>query len=103
MVNDTELWTLVTTAHPLPVESIHWTYTLLFLAVGAYCCSIFWSQIFGYKLPIFGTKSPWEPVIISNFRFFHHAEQVLQQGYNEVDTMKHTRKDFYLFTKMIVV
>lgn len=39
------------------------------------------SQIFTYNVPVFGVSSPIEPVMISNLRFFRHAEDILNKGY----------------------
>ncbi|KAI1799845.1 cytochrome P450 [Daldinia bambusicola] len=39
------------------------------------------SQIFGYKYPLFGVSFQFEPIMISNFRFFTRAEEILNEGY----------------------
>ncbi|KAJ5720789.1 cytochrome P450 [Penicillium malachiteum] len=62
-------------------ELASWFFTAPALLVGAYCLSFAWSSIFGYKFPVFGVKSLWEPIVVSNFRFFRSAEEVLQEGY----------------------
>jgi hypothetical protein len=55
-----------------------------FIAVIIYLLSLLWSEVFGYKVPVFGIKSLWEPIVVSNFRFFRHAEDVLVEGYRAV-------------------
>ncbi|KAB8210218.1 cytochrome P450 [Aspergillus parasiticus] len=56
------------------------------MAIIPYLLSSGWSKLFGYKVPIVGIKSFWEPIVVSNFRFFLHAEEVLADGYR---TCKH--------------
>ncbi|KAH8645694.1 hypothetical protein BX600DRAFT_519280 [Xylariales sp. PMI_506] len=51
------------------------------LAVAAYLLSFAFSLVFGYKVPTFGVYSQLEPVVVSNFRFFRHAEDILIEGY----------------------
>ena len=58
--------------------------TILAIAIGFYVFSFAWSKIFGYKVPVFGIKSTWEPTMVSNFRFFLHAEEILLGGYRAV-------------------
>lgn len=58
--------------------------TILAIAIGFYVFSFAWSKIFGYKVPVFGIKSAWEPTMVSNFRFFLHAEEILLGGYRAV-------------------
>ncbi|QKX63436.1 uncharacterized protein TRUGW13939_10606 [Talaromyces rugulosus] len=52
-----------------------------FIVIIIYLLSLLWSEVFGYKVPVFGIKSLWEPIVVSNFRFFRHAEDVLVEGY----------------------
>ncbi|KAH8878739.1 cytochrome P450 [Thozetella sp. PMI_491] len=49
--------------------------------IGAYMLPFTLTQIFGYKYPVFGVSSQLEPIIVSNFRFFRRAEDILNEGY----------------------
>lgn len=76
---------------PLAVtEHLTSTSMLALLAIGAYVLSVIISQIFGYKVPLFGSVSKLEPIVLSNFRFFRHAEDVLNEGYEAVRTSQET-------------
>ncbi|KAJ5636932.1 cytochrome P450 [Penicillium longicatenatum] len=67
--------------------------TMSALLTTFYLLSFGWSQIFGFKVPVFGVKSLWEPIVVSNFRFFLRAEEILTQGYNACkDTMFQFRR-----------
>lgn len=59
--------------------------SVLFLMASATAAIVYLSflrsQIFGHKVPVVGIKSLWEPIVVSNFRFFRHAEDVLTEGY----------------------
>lgn len=78
-------WDYLSGSSPLPPSGqLTSTWMLASLAVGGYMLSCIFSQIFGYKVPIFGVYSQLEPIMISNFRFFRHAEDVLNQGYQAV-------------------
>ncbi|KAF7531231.1 hypothetical protein G7054_g9086 [Neopestalotiopsis clavispora] len=69
-------------AFPLPSqEKLSSPWMLASLAAGAYMLSVAFVQIFGYKVPIFGVSSKLEPTMISNFRFFRRAEDILNEGY----------------------
>lgn len=82
MANSTFSWDIPSGTLTLP-SSHQLTATWLFasLAVGVYMLSFAFSQIFSYKVPVFGVSSQLEPIMISNFRFFRHAEDVLNEGY----------------------
>lgn len=45
------------------------------------------SQILGYKVPVFGVSTQLEPTMVSNFRFFRRAEDVLNEGYQAVSLL----------------
>ncbi|PYH91567.1 cytochrome P450 [Aspergillus ellipticus CBS 707.79] len=80
--NITDSWYFSNGTYPgRGYEPFQWLVTAPALALGAYCLSFVWSQIFGYKVPVFGVKSLWEPIMMSNFRFFLRAEDVLVEGY----------------------
>jgi hypothetical protein len=66
--------------------------TILAIAIGFYVFSFAWSKIFGYKVSVFGIKSAWEPIVVSNFRFFLHAEEVLLEGYRAVSHLPSSLK-----------
>ncbi|PLB51301.1 cytochrome P450 [Aspergillus steynii IBT 23096] len=66
----------------IPETPIPWLYSAPALLAGWYFLSFAWSAIFGYKVPVFGVKTPWEPTMVSNFRFFMRAGDVLNEGYN---------------------
>lgn len=70
-----------------PPEELSSPWLLGALAIGGYCISIILSQIFGYKVPVFGVVTQLEPIVVSNFRFFRHAEDVLNEGYRAVSQM----------------
>lgn len=66
---------------------------ILAIATGFYVFSFAWSKIFGYKAPVFGIKSGWEPIVVSNFRFFLHAEEILLEGYRAVSHIFYARSN----------
>ncbi|KAJ5915486.1 cytochrome P450 [Penicillium verhagenii] len=80
--NITESWALphgsLSTADD---RSIPWLLTAPALIIGSYFLSFAWSHVFGYKVPVFGVNTLWEPIMVSNYRFFRRAEEVLAEGY----------------------
>jgi ent-kaurene oxidase len=62
-------------------------WALAVLAGGVYILYCALSQVLGYKYPVFGVVSQLEPVMISNFRFFRHAEDILNEGYQAVSLL----------------
>lgn len=83
-----DLLVLASTYQTYPfVENV--SSSALFLIASAtativYLLSFLWGQIFGHKVPVVGVKSLWEPIVVSNFRFFRQAEDVLVEGYRTV-------------------
>lgn len=65
-------------------EQLTSKWMLASLAVGAYMVSFAVSRVFGYKVPVYGVSSQFEPTMVSNFRFFRRAENVLNEGYQAV-------------------
>lgn len=49
--------------------------------------SVLYTHVFHSKFPVFGVSSKLEPIVISNFRFFRHAEDVLNEGYQAVSRL----------------
>ncbi|TFB00206.1 Ent-kaurene oxidase [Trichoderma ghanense] len=69
-------------AFPLSsLEELTSPWAIIALVGGLYMLSSILSQIFGYKYPIFGISSQLEPIVVSNFRFFRRAEDILNEGY----------------------
>ncbi|PTB66982.1 cytochrome P450 [Trichoderma citrinoviride] len=69
-------------AFPLSsLEELTSPWALIALVGGLYMLSSIFAQIFGYKYPIFGISSQLEPIVVSNFRFFRRAEDILNEGY----------------------
>lgn len=80
MSNNTNLWSVAYGSFP-PTEEISSPWLFSALAVGTYLLSFVLSQIFGYKVPVFGIRTQLEPIMVSNFRFFRYAEDILLEGY----------------------
>ncbi|XDG04700.1 hypothetical protein ABKA04_004315 [Annulohypoxylon sp. FPYF3050] len=57
-------------------------WVLATLVGGAYILFSAVSQMFGYNYPVFGVSFKFEPTMVSNFRFFHNAEDILNEGYS---------------------
>jgi len=97
-MNTTESWVLPHGSYTIAEDGvIPWLFTAPALLIGAYCISFAWSSLFGYKVPVFGVKSLWEPIMVSNYRFFRHAETVLEEGYRAVSGLfKVARTEFRL-------
>ncbi|KAI1465653.1 cytochrome P450 [Daldinia caldariorum] len=55
---------------------------VLATVVGGYILFSTLSQIFGYKYPLFGVFFQLEPIMISNYRFFTRADEILNEGYS---------------------
>jgi hypothetical protein len=66
------------------LEELTTPWALIAMIGGLYMLSSIFSQIFGYKYPIFGISSQLEPIVVSNFRFFRRAEDILNEGYQAV-------------------
>lgn len=54
------------------------------LALCLHGCLAFVTWIRSSKIPTVGSRSMFEAGIISNFRFYKHAEAVLIEGYTKV-------------------
>ncbi|KAJ6031352.1 cytochrome P450 [Penicillium herquei] len=88
IANTTEPWDLPHGPYSVTKDdSIPWSFTAPAVLLGAYCLSFAWSRIFSYKFPMFGVKSLWEPIILSQFRFFRSGETILQEGYRAVSDL----------------
>ncbi|KAJ2991128.1 hypothetical protein NUW58_g2636 [Xylaria curta] len=62
-------------------EEVTSPWVLATLVGGAYLLSSTLSQMLSYKYPVFGVSSQLEPIVVSNFRFFRRAEDILNEGY----------------------
>ena len=56
------------------------------VALGLYICLIAKAWISRSKVPMVGAHSCFELGLMSNFRFYKHAESILLEGYNKVST-----------------
>ncbi|KAJ5726101.1 cytochrome P450 [Penicillium malachiteum] len=82
ITNTTEPWGPSPESYTVRKDGlIPWSFTAPAVLIGAYCLSFAWTSIFGYKFPVVGVKSLWEPIMMSNFRFFRSGGTVLQEGY----------------------
>ena len=62
--------------------------SILGLLVLAFCLRIFvlgQAQFREPIVPLVGVRSKMEPSIVSNFRFYRHAETILVEGYQTVN------------------
>ena len=85
MANTTLPLSTTHSAFPLSsLEELTSPWALIALVGGLYMLSSIFAQIFGYKYPIFGISSQLEPIVVSNFRFFRRAEDILNEGYQAV-------------------
>ena len=84
MANITSSWLIWPTAISTDHGSFSSAWLLGAVVFGSYFVSVTVSQIFGYQVPIFGIKNQFEPIVVSNFRFFQHAEEILNEGYRAV-------------------
>ncbi|KAJ5113809.1 cytochrome P450 [Penicillium angulare] len=82
VTNTTEPWALSCGPYSITKDGLNpWFFTAPAVLLSFYCLSFAWSSIFSYNFPVFGVKSLWEPIIVSNLRFFRSAETVLHEGY----------------------
>ncbi|KAJ5247561.1 hypothetical protein N7468_002544 [Penicillium chermesinum] len=81
---------MANTTNPLNYPTFHLTLNdelserliTISLMIGAICfTSYVLTRTWGPKVPFFGTKSQWEPFVVSSFRFLFYAEDVLLEGY----------------------
>ncbi|KAI1170439.1 cytochrome P450 [Nemania sp. FL0916] len=82
MANTTVLLNSINDAFPLFLdERFTSPWMLATLIGGLYILSSAFSHMFADKHPVFGVYSKFEPIMVSNFRFFHRAEDILNEGY----------------------
>ncbi len=65
-----------------------WGYGLL--AIGLYGCLMIKSCFSEPKILLVGVRSRLEVGLVSNFRFYKDAENILLEGYTNVRTVFHT-------------
>ena len=64
-----------------------WSYG--WLAVGLYVCLLLRLCFLQPKIPLVGVRSRFEAGMVSNYRFYKDAENILLEGYTKVRTLCH--------------
>ena len=64
--------------------AVSWLWALVSVYFISYVYSVLSVRLWGFKAPLVGTKSMFEPRFVGNLRFFQDASSVINEGYNKV-------------------
>ena len=64
--------------------AVSWLWALASISSISYLYSVLSVRFWGYKAPLVGTKSIFEPRFVGNLRFFQDASSVINESYNKV-------------------